>query len=171
MRRNRASSRQLLTLLGACVFAASCSNDVSSDSPPEPSSKSRSAASGQVSTGAVPVQLVEFRIEIDAMTVQTGDVTFAVRNEGDYAHEFKVIKLHPGTTRLPTAPDGSIDERGKGIDVIEAIAARDLGPGYSSDLMVTLEPGDYVLACNVVIDGPLGHSHYQLGMSTILEVR
>ena len=163
----RGRDRMVLVIaIGASIFGPlSCGNDVS---PVAPSSSS--AASGSVSHGAVSVQLVEFRIHADPTMVPEGTVTFAVRNDGEYAHEFQVVTFHPGTTRLPTGRDGSFDEDGKGIEIIGAIPARRLGPGYSAQMTADLEPGEYVLVCNVVIEGPLGHAHYELGMSTDFSV-
>ena len=80
-----------------------------------------------------------------------------------------MIKLDPGTTKLPTTRDGSLEEQDKGIEVVDGIPARRLGPGYSENMTLELAPGDYVFVCNVVIaGGPFGttESHYQMGMST-----
>jgi hypothetical protein len=146
----------------AVLGAPACEQDVSSVTP----GASRTPDEG-VSDGPVSVQLVEFRIHADPTRVPAGDITFLIANDGEYAHEFKVVKLDPGTTKLPTASDGSVNEDGEGIKVIDGIPARRLGQGYSRQMTLNLEPGAYVLVCNLVLSGfgPVD-SHYAMGMST-----
>lgn len=145
------------------VGAPACGEDVSSVTP----GASRTPDEG-VSDGAVSVQLVEFRIHADSTSVPAGDIAFAVANVGEYAHEFKVVKLNPGTTKLPTASDGSVNEDSRSIKVIDGIPAKRLGQGYSRQMTLSLEPGAYVLICNLVIVSGFGpvESHYAMGMST-----
>jgi uncharacterized cupredoxin-like copper-binding protein len=117
----------------------------------------------------VKVKLQEFKVRPKPKTVNSGDVTFKVKNVGTIDHEFVVVRTDGEA--LPTAPDGSVDE--------EQIAAaaqigevEDLGPKDSGKLEATgLEPGTYTLFCNVVDDSddpPL--VHYGQGMYTTFVV-
>lgn len=123
--------------------------------------------------GDVAVRLFEFRVEPDQATAPTGHVTFAIRNDGDYSHEFKVARVDAGTSALPTGRDGSVKEDADGFEIIAEVPARRLGSGYSNTLTLDLDAGDYVLFCNIVIDaggfGPT-ESHYKMGMHTTFVV-
>lgn len=123
--------------------------------------------------GDVAVRLFEFRVEPDRAIAPMGKVTFAVRNDGDYSHEFKVARLDAGTSALPTARDGSVREGADGFDIIGEVPARRLGPGYSRTLTLDLDAGNYVLFCNILIDGgdfAPTESHYSMGMHTAFTV-
>jgi len=100
-------------------------------------------------------------------------VTFAVRNDGDYAHEFKIARLDAGTPALPTGRDGSVKEDADGFDIIAEIPARKLGPGYVRSATPDLDPGNYVLFCNILLEGGgfgPSESHYEMGMHTTFTV-
>jgi uncharacterized cupredoxin-like copper-binding protein len=147
----------------AVLGAPACGEDVASVTP----GASRTPDEG-VSDGTVSVQLVEFRIHADPTGVPAGDIAFAIANDGAYAHEFNVAKLDPGTTKLPTASNGSVNEDGRGFTLIDGIPARQLGQGYSRQMTLNLEPGAYILFCNILLVSELGpvDSHYAMGMST-----
>jgi uncharacterized cupredoxin-like copper-binding protein len=81
------------------------------------------------------VSLVDFRIEPENPTVQAGEVTFNVNNDGEAPHNLEV-----------EGPTG------------EAELEQDLAPGESGELTVDLsEPGTYKWYC------PVG-DHESLGM-------
>jgi len=119
----------------------------------------------------VSVTLQEFEVALDKNSVDAGEITFNVENKGpDDVHEFVIIKtdLDPGA--LPTIDDGSVDEAGEGMEVIDEI--EDIPVGDKPSLVVTLEAGKYVLICNIVeeVDGAT-ESHYKEGMRTALTVK
>ena len=80
-------------------------------------------------------------------------------------HEFVVIRTDLAPDALPTNDDGSVNEDGDGIEVIDEV--EELEVGDSDDLTVSLEPGAYVLICNIVESD---ESHYQFGMRTAFTV-
>ena len=114
--------------------------------------------------GEVEVTLQEFSITLGAESVPAGDVTFNVTNEGpNDPHEFVVFQTDLAPDALPTAEDGSVDEAGEGVTLIDEI--EDIAVDDSPTLTVPLEAGSYVFICNIVEEeeGAL-ESHYQEGM-------
>ena len=67
--------------------------------------------------------------------------------------------LEPGA--LPTNSDGSINEEGEGVTAVGEV--EDVAIGGSATLTLDLEPGKYVLLCNIV-DGT--DVHFKNGMRT-----
>lgn len=132
----------VLVMLGAIVMAA-CSDD--GDGP--------------------RVELSEFTVSVSPASVASGETTFSVENVGGVTHEFVVVKTDLDDGDLPTAEDGSVDEEGEGIEAVDEI--EDIEAGSSGAVTVDLEPGSYVLFCNVV-DGT--QVHYQEGMHTSFTV-
>ena len=117
----------------------------------------------------VNVTLREFSVSVDQRTVPQGQVTFHVTNGGTVPHEFLVIKTDLAAERLPTLSDGSFDEEGAGVDVLNEL--EDIDPGQSRDLTIDLDDAHYVLICNMVHrDGTRVSAHYSLGMRTSFEV-
>lgn len=90
---------------------------------------------------AVTAELSEWKVELSAVTVPAGAVTFTITNTGTIPHAFEV--------------------EGRGLeretDVIQ--------PGSTSTLTLTLAPGTYEVYCPVGED-----SHKKLGMETHLTV-
>ena len=92
----------------------------------------------------------------------SGEVTFNVTNKGpDDTHEFVVIKTDLAPDALPTDANGAVEEEGAGMEVIDEI--EDIAVGQAPSLTVTLEPGSYVLICNI-FDEEEQEAHYSMGM-------
>lgn len=85
-------------------------------------------------------------------STHAGTVTFAVRNTGSMLHEFVVLKTDTPAGKLPTGAGGTAKEVGR-IGAVPQIA-----PGSATQYLTftKLEPGSYVLLCNVP-------GHYSLG--------
>ena len=129
-----------------------------------------SATSGGGDSGGteVGVTLQEWAVVPDADSAPAGDITFTVTNDGpEDIHEFVVLStdLDPGD--LPTDEHGAVDEEGDGIEVVDEI--EDVPVGETQDLTVNLDPGNYVLLCNIY-DEDEDEAHYQMGMRTAFEV-
>ena len=120
--------------------------------------------------GTVAVTLQEWAVVPAEASVAAGDVTFEIENKGQETHEFVVIKTDLGALDLPTEDDGSVSETGEGMEVVDE--AEDIPAGESVDLTVSLEPGHYVLICNILEEEEDGEheSHFQMGMRTDFEV-
>ena len=118
----------------------------------------------------VDVTVQEFAVIPAESSAPAGDVTFDVTNEGpDDVHEFVVFKTDLAPDALPTAADGSVDEEGEGIELIDEI--EDIAVGDTPTLAVTLDAGSYVFICNIVEEeGGETIAHYQQGMRVAFTV-
>jgi uncharacterized cupredoxin-like copper-binding protein len=100
-------------------------------------------------------------ITLDHDTVAAGEVTFEVTNDSrSMIHEMVVTPVADENLPLPYITDEErVDEDAAGH--VGEVA--ELDPGKSGALTVTLQPGRYVLYCNIP-------GHYVLGMWSILTV-
>ncbi len=135
----------LLVLGVALIIAAACGDDgddvelfVGDETP---------AAATTVDVG-----LEEFAVNPAQDTVDAGTLTFSVSNDGAIPHNFLVIKTDLASDALPTA-NAQVDE-GQ-VDVAASIP--EYAAGETEEVSVDLEPGSYVLICNVA-------GHYDSGM-------
>lgn len=144
----------LVLVLASAIAVVSCGGDDDDDD------------DGGDTTGAVSVVLDEFSLSLTEDSVPAGETTFSVTNEGAEVHEFVILRtdLDPGD--LPTAEDGSVDEEGEGIEVVDEI--EDIEASAGGELTADLSAGNYALICNVVEEEENGEleSHYQEGMLT-----
>lgn len=111
--------------------------------------------------------LSNFKIDLDKGSVSNGEVTFNIKNDGPSVHEFVVLKTDLAPDQLPTTQENGVtiaDEEAPGIEPIDEV--EDIGSGASADLKVNLQPGNYVLICNISTDG----GHYVQGMHTAFTV-
>lgn len=112
-----------------------------------------------ITKGEIRADLREHTIALTSNEVRAGEVTLVIRNRGGQAHDLIVIKTDSAADGLPVdqqTQKAREDGRVGGVELVN--------PGKSSNLRITLEPGHYVLICNVP-------THYQLGMRTELTVR
>jgi uncharacterized cupredoxin-like copper-binding protein len=118
---------------------------------------------------AVAVELNEFVVTADPDSVDAGEVNFTVENIGAETHEFVIVKTELAEDALPTIEDGSVDEEGAGIEVVDEI--EDIASETTKELTVDMEAGSYVLFCNIVEEeGGEPESHYAEGMHTSFSV-
>jgi uncharacterized cupredoxin-like copper-binding protein len=115
----------------------------------------------------VDATLSNFKIDLGKASASSGEVTFNIKNDGPSVHEFVVLKTDLAPDQLPTTQENSVtiaDEEASGIEPIDEV--EDIAPGASADLKVSLQPGNYVLICNISNDG----GHYVQGMHTAFTV-
>ena len=116
----------------------------------------------------VDVVLREFSVEPAQASAPAGEVTFEVRNEGpNDPHELVVIRTDLAPDALPTDDRGVVDEEGEGIEVIDEV--EEIPVGGTASLTVDLDPGTYVLICNIY-DEEEAEAHYAQGMRTAFTV-
>jgi uncharacterized cupredoxin-like copper-binding protein len=148
MRRSTASV--VAAAAGVWSFAAGCGDD----------DDGGEAAGG----GEVNVVVSEFIVEPDPESVDAGEVTFVVDNQGGEIHEFLVVDA-ASADDLPVDGDGAFDEAAFGADkVLDEV--EDIESGDTAELTLDLEPGDYLLLCNLVEEEETGEveSHFAEGM-------
>jgi uncharacterized cupredoxin-like copper-binding protein len=101
---------------------------------------------------SIVVEMTDYKITVNVTNWRAGGVTFGVRNLANMEHSFVVIKTLIPQDKLPV--DGATAKAKEDVKMgeIKSIAA-----GKSAALRLELQPGKYVLICNIA-------GHYQLGM-------
>lgn len=110
--------------------------------------------------GGALVNVTERDFRVSApKRVAAGDLTLQVHNRGPVAHELIVVRSDHA---LPMRSDGlTVDE--DAVERSERGALEPVGPGVH-ELTVHLDPGRYILFCNM-------QGHYLGGMHTVLTVQ
>jgi len=167
--------------LASLIAFAACNSDDDSDSgnTPEPSADvTRTPAPTE--EGATPsptvapadttavIVLDEWAVKPERTRARPGTVTFVVRNEGEVAHGFVVIRTDIEKDELPrsTNSDGvevGVDE--SDLDVVGRID--EIAPGETQQIVVELEEGQYLILDNTFANG---ESYYLNGMYNEFEV-
>jgi uncharacterized cupredoxin-like copper-binding protein len=126
-------------------------------------------ASPAGAASSVNVTLQEWAVVPEATSTSAGTVTFTVNNKGpEDVHEFVILKTDLDAGSLPVDATGTVTEEGaEGITVVDEI--EDLAVGATQELTVTLEPGKYVLLCNIYSEEEQ-EAHYKMGMRTSFTV-
>ncbi len=117
------------------------------------------SATPAVSLSSVTVTLKDFGVTAAPASTSAGRVTFLVRNARAIPHEFAVAKSDLAPDQLPQVNQ-------KLVDVAKVQVVAGTGPfdsGTKQELTADLQPGRYVLFCNVA-------SHYISGMHTAFTV-
>jgi uncharacterized cupredoxin-like copper-binding protein len=125
-----------------------------------------SGSSGSPNAGGQSVAATEkeWQISLANSTFQSGEVTFNIKNDGDKEHEFVIRKTDLQSDNLPLNDAGEVEEDNEQLS--EAGDPSEVGsvmPGTTETLTLTLEPGHYVIFCNIHDQDLL---HYQKGMHT-----
>ncbi len=141
----------MVKLLVAVAFvvtvAAGCGDDAASPSP------STSAGSAQVEVTAV-----DFAFEGVPETLDAGEMTFALANEGAYLHEMAVARILDDTPLEEIARAGVANIDPASRRIIEAVE-----PGGTGEITVELESGRYGYVC-WLRDGTNAERHAERGM-------
>ncbi len=122
------------------------------------------ACGGGGGGGGIAVKLAEWSVTPDASSAPAGEVTFNITNEGSNVHELVVFKTDLAADDLPTTEEGGatvVDEEAEGLELVDEV--EDIAPGSSATLTVNLEPGNYILLCNVP-------GHFEQGMHATFTV-
>jgi hypothetical protein len=112
------------------------------------------AAPKTAAPAAVDVVLKEWSIEAP-VAVKAGEVTFNVKNGGSFPHELAVVK-GDSYEALPLAASGAVDEAKLGAGALLGRTGKIAGAGTETKAF-KLEPGNYVLVCNLGA-GPNSHA-------------
>jgi len=96
----------------------------------------------------------EWEMAASADTAPAGTVTFNAINEGTIFHNLRVAQTDLAPDALPVDDSTLMVDEGQ----VEVLASsKDLDVGQAEELTVELEPGSYVLFCNIA-------GHYQAGL-------
>jgi hypothetical protein len=140
-------------LTGGAIWAAVDDRDAGG-----PEGPSVTETPSNIEPGTVQVSLIdpEWAVTANPDTADTGDITFNIENDGVSAHNLRVVRSDLAPESLPLDAAGlQVDESA----VVPLFASDNLSPGDTLSEVVTLEPGAYVLFCNVA-------GHYEQGMHT-----
>jgi plastocyanin len=128
-----------------------------------------SACSGQGGSAAtnVTATLKEWEIKLASTDLKAGDIQINFTNNGDKEHEFLVRKTDLAPDKLPLLTSGEdkgrVDEESSQLTEVgnpSEIAV--IPPGTTGlSLRLTLQPGHYVVFCNLHVGDLL---HYKKGM-------
>ncbi|MEX0683007.1 MAG: hypothetical protein WD904_10115 [Dehalococcoidia bacterium] len=119
--------------------------------------------------GDVDVTLQEWSVETNKESLPEGPINLTIKNDGAREHELVIVRTDVAVDDLPTKDDGSFDEDAGGVDVEQEI--EEIEDGEETGRTYTLDPGSYVLLCNIVenIDGT-ETSHFEQGMRTAFTI-
>lgn len=117
----------------------------------------------------VNVLLSEFIVDPEQESVESGEITFVADNQGGETHELVVIEA-ASAEDLPVDDDGAFDEAAFGEDNVLG-EVEDVQSGDTAELTLDLEPGTYVLLCNIVEQEDTEvESHFAEGMHATFTV-
>ncbi|MEP6807757.1 MAG: hypothetical protein ABI978_04075 [Chloroflexota bacterium] len=122
------------------------------------------ACSGNAaSSGPIAATEKEWQISLSSTNLKAGALTFNVTNNGDKEHEFIIRKTDLKSDKLPTKADGTVIEDSPQLSTVGDPSELGEIKSGSSDrtITVTLQPGHYVIFCNLHVGDLL---HYQKGM-------
>ncbi|NJD28266.1 MAG: hypothetical protein FIA92_08200 [Chloroflexi bacterium] len=166
MGRSQSQNDRASMMVAAVILAIAAGACGTGDGTSPPGAGTAPPADGGGATVAVTLQ--EWAVVPDTISTASGDVTFTVTNAGpEDEHELVIVRtdLDPGA--LPTDETGAVVETGEGIEVVDEV--EEIPVGGSEELTATLEPGAYVLLCNIY-SAEENEAHYQLGMRTAFSV-
>ena len=153
----------LLAILALALGATACGGDESSSTPTDESTQAEPAAAPSV----VSVQLGEdgskYFVKLDKSSVVAGTTTFKIDNVGTTHHELAFYRTDIAAGELPLDDEGKavLDAAGEAGEAVYATPVRGdpdhrIRDGRGVDYALTLEPGAYVLLCNLA-------GHYKAG--------
>ncbi len=146
-------------LTGGAIWAA-----VHEEEPTEIVKASPTPPSGTpIGPGEVHVTLDDdpaFAVTADPATEPAGQLTFNIENVGTTSHNFRLVKTELAPDALPyNSGDFQVDE--SQLDIIQEVP--DFPAGETKQVVATLDPGAYVVFCNVA-------AHYEQGMHAAFTV-
>lgn len=128
------------------------------------------ACSSGPTSGPVSATVKEWQIDLSSTTLKAGSITFNITNAGDKEHEFVIRKTDLKSDKLPLNADGEVSEEATELTAVgDPSELAEIKSGTSNNsLTVTLQPGHYVIFCNLHVDDLL---HYQKGMHIDFDVQ
>lgn len=122
-----------------------------------------SAGASADASGPISATLKEWQISLSSTTHSAGKITFNIANSGDKEHEFVVRKTDLQSDKLPLNADREVSEDATELtEVGDPSEVAEIAAGSTDKtLTVTLQPGHYVIFCNLHVEELL---HYDKGM-------
>jgi hypothetical protein len=128
------------------------------------------ACSSGPSTGPVAATVKEWQISLSSTNIAAGAITFNITNAGDKEHEFVIRKTDLTSDKLPLNAAGEVSEEATELtEVGDPSEVAEIKSGSSDrTITVTLQPGHYVIFCNLHVEDLL---HYAKGMHVDFTVK
>lgn len=122
------------------------------------------------SAGPIAATVKEWQISLSSTELKAGSLTFNITNGGDKEHEFVIRKTDLTSEKLPLNADGEVSEEAPELTEVGDPSEVAEIPAGSSDrtITVSLQPGHYVIFCNLHVEDLL---HYQKGMHVDFTVK
>jgi uncharacterized cupredoxin-like copper-binding protein len=122
-----------------------------------------SCSSSGPTAGPISATVKEWQISLSSTNIKAGEITFNIKNDGDKEHEFVVRKTDLKSDALPTNDDGTVVEDSPQLsEVGDPSEVAEIKSGSNDrSLTVTLQPGHYVIFCNLHVEDLV---HYEKGM-------
>ena len=122
-----------------------------------------SCSSSGPTSGPVSGTQKEWEIKLSSTNLKAGAITFNVTNNGDKEHEFIIRKTDLKSDSLVKNAAGEVIEDDPSLTPVGNPSELGKIASGSSDrtITVTLQPGHYVIFCNLHVADLL---HYQKGM-------
>ena len=137
-------------LSAVTMGCAADGNDAAGNISADTSSGGSDANEGNFISGKVE----EWKVSVAPNTATAGEVKFTIENVGTIGHEFLVVKTDIADGMITFEGD-HFAEPSPGLEVIDEIG--EYAVGTTELLVLTLEPGNYQLVCNLP-------GHYAAGM-------
>ncbi len=150
--RGAAAIAALSITLFAFVAACGGGSNGSPTAEPDPQADPGPQVGVDPNAPVVSVDLTEWSVMPDVSSIEAGAVTFSASNSGSEDHELVILKTDEAAGTL-TVVDGRVDE--SAYDEIGEI--EEFAPGLDQAATFRLDPGAYVLICNIA-------DHYEEGM-------
>lgn len=100
----------------------------------------------------VTIDMKDYSVTVTPSTFKAGTIKFGVRNLGAMAHQFDLIKTDLAADKLPV---DNASAKAKEDGLVKQLL--NIPPGKVATISGDVQPGHYVIICNVA-------GHYQLGM-------
>jgi uncharacterized cupredoxin-like copper-binding protein len=160
-----ASAVGVVVLLALSTAASGCggNDDTSSSAESESSEAAETAATDTTAppgAATVTVKMDEYDFIPQDATAKAGQTTLEAVNVGEIPHELVLAKSNLEPAKLPTTSNGEVDE--EALDTVGE--APDVAAGDTGSFAANLEPGSYVMICNLP-------GHYSSGMYGSLTVK
>jgi uncharacterized cupredoxin-like copper-binding protein len=119
----------------------------------------------ETGNGPVSATVKEWQIDLSSTNLAAGKITFNISNQGDKEHEFVVRKTDLKSDALPLNDASEVSEDATELTAVgDPSEVAEIASGSTDrTLTVTLQPGHYVVFCNLHVEELL---HYQKGMHT-----
>lgn len=163
-RRRRWLEIGLVAVVAASLAGlAGCSESAKAQRKDSSAKANAKSSSTLPNTGAnqVQVSLSDFKVKLAPASIPAGKVAFEVTGKGPSVHEMVIFRTDLAPGALPRNKDGDADEEGTGLKAITEV--EHVKKGKLKELVADLEPGSYVLVCNLP-------GHYRLGMRAAFTV-